>query len=316
MTAAARGSGGIRTEALSRDFGSVRALDGVTLDIPGGTVFGFLGPNGAGKTTTIRLLLGLLAPSAGRADVLGFDTMTGADEIRARTGALLEHPGLYERLSAEDNLEFYGRVWQLPAAPRRERIRELLSRLGLWDRRHEVVRGWSRGMKQKLAIARAVLHRPQVVFLDEPTNGLDPAASAALRQDLADLATREGVTIFLTTHNLVEAERLCSLIGIIRRGKLMALGHPSELRAGNGVERARVVGRGFTDTLVSAVRARAEVTSVSVEGEALTVELAPGARVAGLVTLLAAGGAEIEEVQRHRPSLEEVYLALMGEEAS
>lgn len=310
----ARSSGGIRTESLARDFGPVRAVDDVSLDIPAGTVFGFLGPNGAGKTTMIRLLLGLLAPTGGRAEVLGFDTMSRADDIRERTGALLEHPGLYERLTAEDNLEFYGRVWRLPATERRERIRELLSRLGLWERRREVVRGWSRGMKQKLAIARAVLHRPQVVFLDEPTNGLDPAASAALRQDLADLAAREGVTIFLTTHNLVEAERLCSLIGIIRRGRLLALGHPAALRAGNGAEQARIVGRGFTEALVSAVRARSEASSVSVVSDALLVELAPGAPVSGIVTLLAAGGAEIDEVQRLRPTLEEVYLTLMGEE--
>lgn len=167
----------IRTVNLSRDFGNVQAVDNLSLEVPRGIVFGFLGANGSGKTTTIRLLLGLLEPTSGRAEVFGFDTRLQANEIRRRTGALLEHPGLYERLSAEDNLEFYGRVWRLPTARRRSRIKELLSNLGLWQRRHESVGSWSRGMKQKLAVARAMLHCPPLIFLDEPTNGLDPVAA-------------------------------------------------------------------------------------------------------------------------------------------
>jgi len=164
----------IRAEKLTRVFGAVRALDGLDLEVPPGIVFGFLGPNGAGKTTTIRLLLGLLEPSGGRAAVLGLDTRSGADGIRDRSGALLEHHGLYERLSAEDNLAFYARAWRLSGDARRRRIRELLESLGLWERRAEPVGRWSRGMKQKLAVARALLHRPSLLFLDEPTAGLDP----------------------------------------------------------------------------------------------------------------------------------------------
>src|SRR5271168_3023834 len=149
----------IRAEGLTRSFAAVRALDSLTLEVPAGAVFGFLGPNGAGKTTTIRLLLGLIEPTSGRADVLGFDTRTQGAEIRARAGALLEHTGLYERLSAEDNLRFYGRVTHMPKADLDQRIRELLKHLGLWDRRKEEVVKWSRGMKQKLAIARAQIGR-------------------------------------------------------------------------------------------------------------------------------------------------------------
>jgi len=214
----------IHTENLTRDFSTVRAVDRLSLEVPTGTTFGFLGPNGAGKTTAIRLLLGLLEPTAGWAEVLGFDTRTQADEIRARTGALLEHHGLYGRLSAEDNLEFYGRVWRLPRVERQARTRELLTHLGLWERRKEKVGTWSRGMKQKLALARALLHRPSLIFLDEPTAGLDPIAAAAVREDLAALAAREGVTVFLTTHNLSEAEKLCHQVGVIRQGKLLAVG--------------------------------------------------------------------------------------------
>jgi ABC-2 type transport system ATP-binding protein len=200
----------IRIEQLSRTFqvgsGTVTALSELSLEIQRGAIFAFLGPNGAGKTTTVRLLLGLLEPTAGGAHVLGHDVRTDAARIREKSGALLEHDGLYERLTALDNLEFYGRAWRLPRAERRQRARELLERFGLWERRMDAVNAWSRGMKRKLALGRALLHRPAVVFLDEPTAGLDPGSAAALRDDLAGLASGEGATIFLNTHNLAEAE--------------------------------------------------------------------------------------------------------------
>ena len=221
----------IRIENLTRDFGSVRAVDGLSLEVPSGIIFGFLGPNGSGKTTTINLLLGLLEPTNGQAEVLGFDTMNQADEIRTRVGALLEHPGLYEQMTAEDNLEFYARVWRMPAADRQARIKELLTGMGVWERRKDRVGTWSRGMKQRLALARALVHRPTLVFLDEPTAGLDVMAATEVRSGLAALAAREGVTVFLTTHNMAEAEKLCSLVAVIRQGKLLAVGHPDELRA-------------------------------------------------------------------------------------
>ena len=186
----------ILAESLTRDFKSVRAVNELSMEVPAGTVFGFLGPNGSGKTTMIHLLLGLLEPTAGKAEVLGFDTRTQADEIRSRSGALLEFSGLYERLSARDNLEFYGRVWRMTSQDRKQRTKELLDHIGLWDRRNEVIGKWSRGMKQKLATARAIYHRPSLLFLDEPTAGLDPVAAAALRDDIASLAAREQVTVF------------------------------------------------------------------------------------------------------------------------
>ncbi|MCX7681970.1 MAG: ABC transporter ATP-binding protein, partial [Anaerolineae bacterium] len=252
----------MHTDNLTRDFDTLRAVDTLNLEVPRGIIFGFLGPNGAGKTTTIRLLLGLLEPTAGRAEVLGFDTRTQADEIRSRTGALLEHHGLYERLNAEDNLEFYGRVWHISAGARQARIRELLSHLGLWERRKEMVGNWSRGMKQKLAIARALLHHPQLLFLDEPTAGLDPVAAAALREDLATLAAREGVTVFLTTHNMAEAEKLCQIVGVIRKGQLLAVGSPAELRTMRGAPRVEMIGRGFSEEALTSIRARPEVSRV------------------------------------------------------
>ena len=226
----------IRMENLTRRFGAVRAVDDLSLEVPAGKVFGFLGPNGSGKTTTIHLLLGLLAPTAGRAEVLGLEVRGRGhgQAVRARTGALLEHSGLYEQLSAEDNLEFYGRVARLPAMERRHRIKEALDDMDLWDRRHERVKKWSRGMKQRLAVARAMLHRPLLLFLDEPTAGLDVLAAKALRDDLSAPVERHGLTVFLTTHNMPEAERLCSQVAVIRDGRLVDVGPPEELRAKAG----------------------------------------------------------------------------------
>jgi len=305
----------IRTENLGRDFGAIHALDSLSLQVPAGIIFGFLGPNGAGKTTCIRLLLGLLEPTRGRAEVLGHDTRTQADEIRQRTGALLEHSGLYERLSAEDNLEFYGRIWRLPVAVRRTRIKELLSHLKLWERRDEAVATWSRGMRQKLAIARALLHRPELVFLDEPTSGLDAVAAAALRDDLSALVAREGVTVFLTTHNLAEAEKLCQQVAVIRQGKLLALGHPNELRASIGGSRLEVVGRGVTDQILADLRARPEVASASLANGRLLIELRQELDSAHLVSDLVRAGVQVEEVLRGKASLEDVFLALVEEES-
>jgi len=302
-------------ENLSRDFDhKVRAVDNLCLKVPKGIVFGFLGPNGSGKTTTIRLLLGLLKATSGQASVLGFDIQSQADEIRCRTGALLEHSGLYERLSAEDNLEFYGRVWRLPPAQRRTRIRELLSALGLWQRRQERVGGWSRGMKQKLAVARAMLHRPPLIFLDEPAAGLDPIAAAALCDDIIEMVTREGVTVFLTTHNLAEAEKLCALVGVIRQGKLLAVGHPDELRSKIGSPQVEICGHGFNEQVLELLRVQPEVSAAELQNGRLLIHLHQKTNVAPLVSLLVKTGIQVEEVHKSKATLEEAFLKLMEAE--
>ena len=304
----------IRTEHLSRFFSTVKAVDDLSLEVPAGIVFGFLGPNGAGKTTTIHLLLGLLEPTRGQASVLGFDTRTQADEIRTRIGALLEFAGLYERMTAEDNLDFYGRIYHMPAAERRARIKELLTHLDLWDRRKDLVGKWSRGMKQKLAVARALLHHPPLIFLDEPTAGFDPVAAAALRNDLASLVAREGVTVFLNTHNLTEAEKLCALVGVIRQGKLLTVGNPDELRLRNGSPQAEIVGQGFTDKTLALLRERPEVANAELHNSHLTIELRGESKIGPLVSLIVRSGGEVEEVRRGKASLEDVFLTLMEEE--
>ena len=304
----------INIDNLSRKFGSVHALDGLSLEVPSGIVFGFLGPNGAGKTTTIRVLLGLLEPTGGRAEVLGFDTRTQAAEIRAQTGALLENTGVYEQMTVEDNLEFYGRVNYMEIPDREKRIKELLTGIGLWERRKERAGDWSRGMRQKLALARAMMHRPPLVLLDEPTAGLDVSSAVAVREDMAALASREGVTIFLTTHNMAEAEKICGRVAVIRAGKLVAVGHPDELRAQAGSPRVEIVGRGFTQETMAKLLERPEITAVENQNGHLTIELNQPSDPAPLVSYLVSEGAQVEEVHRGSASLEEVFLTLMEEE--
>jgi ABC-2 type transport system ATP-binding protein len=304
----------IHTEHLCRSFGTIKAVDGLSMDVPAGIVFGFLGPNGAGKTTTVHLLLGLLEPTEGKARVISFDTRSQADEIRNRSGALLEFSGLYERMSAEDNLDLYGRIYRMTGPERKARIKELLTHLNLWDRRKEKVGNWSRGMKQKIAIARALLHRPPLVFLDEPTAGLDPVAAAALHADLTSLVANEGVTVFLNTHNLAEAEKLCAKVGIIRNGKLLTIGSPDELRLRNGGHKVEIIGKGFNENTLTLLQARTEVKQAEFQNGRLIIELHGENKIGPLVTLIVQSGAEIEDIARGGESLEDLFLTLMQEE--
>jgi ABC-2 type transport system ATP-binding protein len=304
----------IHTEQLCRSFGTIKAVDGLSMDVPAGIVFGFLGPNGAGKTTTIHLLLGLLEPTRGKARVMGFDTRSQADEIRNRSGVLLEFSGLYERMSAEDNLDLYGRIYRMPGPERKARAKELLTHLDLWDRRKEKVANWSRGMKQKIAIARALLHRPPLVFLDEPTAGLDPVAAAALHTDLTGLVANEGVTVFLNTHNLAEAEKLCAKVGVIRNGKLLTIGNPDELRLRNGRHKVEIIGNGFNQETLTLLQARPEVKQAEFQNGRLIIELNGENKIGPLVTLIVQSGAEIEDISRGGESLEDLFLTLMQEE--
>ena len=304
----------IQTTQLTRSFGALKAVDRLTLEIPRGTVFGFLGPNGSGKTTTIRLLLGLLDADQGSAQVLGFDTKRQPDEVRVRCGALLEHHGLYERLSAAENLDYYGHIWHMSKADREKRIRELLEPLDLYDRRAEPIGRWSRGMKQKLAVARTLMHHPELIFLDEPTAGLDPVASSALREDLETLVRQEGVTIFLTTHNLAEAEKLCNQVGVINHGQLLAVGSPTELRSKTSAPRLYVTGNGISAQILDDVKNNALVKKVQQQNGRLTLDLEDLTRSHEIVTQLVNAGVQIDEVRKEQADLEDVFLQLIEEE--
>ena len=282
------------------------------LEVRQGEVLGLLGPNGAGKTTTVRLLTALIRPSEGTATVDGFDVRAEPEHVRARVGVLTETPGLYDKLSATANLDFFARLYGLSAARRAEQIDRYLRLFGLWERRHDVTGTFSKGMKQKLAIARALLHDPSVVFLDEPTAALDPEAAFVVR-DAIETLRRAGRTIVLATHNLDEADRLCDRIAFVRGG-LLRVDSLARLRGSLG-RRGLVVRLGFVpaDGLLDEVRAVLGVEGVERVDGGLRVTADPADPVApAVVRALVAGGADILEVRVERISLEDIYFEIMG----
>ena len=301
----------IHTDRLTRKFQNICAVDSLNLNIERGTIYGLLGPAGSGKSTVVRLLLGLLEPTAGRARVLGLDPTREGAAVRAQCGVVLQSPSLYGRLSVEQNLDFFGRIWGLKAQERAARGAELLEHFGLWERRGETASRLSRGMQQRLALARAMLPRPALLFLDQPTAGLDPSLADPLRRELATLAAEEDVTIFLTTETLADAQQICERIGLIRNGQLMAEDSPSALsRRGVGV-RLEIVGSGFTEAMIALVGRRREVRSIEPEPDRLWIDLQSDAHAAPVVNLLVESGAQVEEVLRHAPTLESVYRAIL-----
>jgi len=285
------------------------AVDALTFTVERGEVFGFLGPNGAGKTTTIRMLAALIAPSAGTATVNGYRLGENNTAIRGSVGILTESPGLYENLSARKNLRFFAELYGVenPAA----QIEKYLRQFGLADRGDETVGTFSKGMKQKLALARAMLHEPPILFLDEPTSGLDPSAAKTVRQAI-EMLSGAGRTIFLNTHNLNEAERLCDRIGVLNRGKLVALDTPAALRQRLFGQAVAVRLENPTPQLTEQVTQLPFVRRVNLANDTLAVTLADAAaQIPDLVAALVGFGARIRSVAEQTHSLEEVYLSLV-----
>jgi ABC-2 type transport system ATP-binding protein len=287
-------------------------VDHLNLALPQGQVFGFLGPNGAGKTTTVRMLAAIIAPTAGTATVNGHTLGEGNSDIRRSVGILTETPGLYDKLTAMQNLEFFAGLYEVPGPRARQQAERYLKLMDLWERRDDRVGGFSKGMRQKLAIARALLHDPAVVFFDEPTAGLDPEASRTVHDFIRQLRS-EGRTIFLTTHNLSEADALCDLIGVFRT-RLLTLGSPQQLRS-------RLFGTGTMVTLagdaqrwVEAVKALPFVKHVTAHDGTLSMALDDPEKMNPLlVQTLVTAGAQVRYVQPTSHSLEEVYLQLVSE---
>ncbi len=310
----------IRAQGLTKEFGGgdsrVRAVEGLELSVNEGEVFGFLGPNGAGKTTTVRMLTTLISPTSGRAWVDDIPLGSGRDgAVRARIGVLTESPGLYERLTARRNLQIFAELYGCERP--REQVEKYLKLLGLWDRRDSVVGTFSKGMKQKLAIARALVHEPPVLFLDEPTSGLDPEASKTVR-DFIDSLRGQGRTIFLCTHNLDEAERLCDRVAVFQR-RLIAVDTPGALRARVFGRRTRVQLAPDSDApslaaVLSAVPGLGPTeTDVGPEGRpGLVVTVGePESQNPLIVRTLVEHGADVEYVTELSHSMEEVYLRLL-----
>ena len=307
----------IETEGLTRVFGSTTAVEGLTLSIREGEVFGFLGPNGAGKTTTVRMLCTLIAKTKGMARVNGLDISdpNEAMKIRQIVGLLPEAPGLYERLSAYRNLDFYAKLYGLDEIQRRESIERFLKLLDLWERREDSVATFSKGMRQKIVIARALLHDPLVLFLDEPTAALDPEAAKTVRDFILELR-KERRTIFLNTHNLDEAGRVCDRIGIIRT-KLIAVGTPNELSDRLWKRNTVVNLVSLEDNVVEAVKRLDVVQNLRASNNSLICEVDnPEEANPYIVEAIVKAGGRIRSVGELQRSLEDVYLKLIKEEPS
>ncbi len=288
----------------------VVAVDQLTLDVRRGEVFGFLGHNGAGKTTTVRLLNGVLAPTGGRMRVLGYDPVEDGALLRRYTGVLTETPSLDEQLSGRENLAIYARLYGVPEAAVEGRVRELLEEFGLDARATDLVGGYSRGMKQRLALARTLLHRPTLIFLDEPTAGLDPVATRRVHELVTRLSRRGGRTIFLCTHNLMEAQRLCHRVAVIEHGRLVAMGTPEDLARDlrHGVRLQVELEACDPDALPLPSDARD--VHWDAEANVLSLWVPQRAAIPDLVASLVAAGCRVYRVAPEEPTLEDVYFAL------
>jgi len=297
---------------LSRSFGSFSAVEDLSLSIERGEIFGFLGPNGAGKTTTMRMLTGLISPTRGTAKVDDLDVshLQNIPQIHRNVGVLPEVPGLYENLSAYRNLDFYGRLYGLKDPKLRERIMSLMQTFELWDRREDQVQTFSKGMKQKIAIIRCLLHDPEYLFLDEPVSGLDPEASKTVRDFILELK-KNGKTVILSTHNLDDADRLCDRVAVIRKN-LLALDTPLNLRTRMFKRTVVFHLKEADDSILPKLKALSFVQSVERSGNKLVLDLDnPEENNPEILELLVKSGYKVQFVGEIRHSLEEVYLKLV-----
>jgi len=298
----------IKTEKLTKKFNSTLAVDGLDLEVNEGEVFGFLGPNGAGKTTTVRMLTSLIGPTSGSAVVNGFRLGEHDTEIRQSVGILTESPGMYDNLSAEFNLEIYANLYDVKDP--KGQVEKYLRMLGLWERRQDEAGTFSKGMKQKLAIARALLHEPRILFLDEPTAALDVEASHLVHEFIEELS-KKGRTIFLCTHNMDEADRLCDRIGVFKT-RLLVVDTPANLRSQLFGHKVVFHLAKAGESLAAAVSALPNVHEAKVVENKLLVNLDdPAAQNPEIIRILVGAGADIQFVGELRHSLEDVYLQLV-----
>ncbi len=307
----------IQLQDLSRSFGSNCAINGVSFTVEEGEVFGILGPNGSGKTTLVRLLNGVLAPTSGTATLFDRDVTVDGPYIRARTGVLTETPSLYERLTAKKNLSFFGRLYGIPDADLTGRVNRILALLDLAERADEPVGGFSRGMKQRLAIARALIHDPQIIFLDEPTSGLDPESSRQVDGIIQDISSDKGKTIFLCTHNLAEAQHLCSRVAMINKGRVLALGSIRELteRLWNAVPVEMEFLTAPPEAVIRNIRTIDGVMIDRINENTLTFRVSGKHLIPLVIGAAMHNGGEIFRVTPRNYSLEEIYFAVQKQGA-
>lgn len=302
----------VQTQGLCRYFGSNRAVDDLTFDVYAAEVFGFLGHNGAGKTTTVRLLNGVFAPTSGRLEVLGLSPVEDGPALRKQTGVLTETPALDERLTAYDNLSIYASLYGVADAQRRDRVHTLLAQFDLADRATDKVSGFSKGMKQRLALARALVHDPRILFLDEPTAGLDPVATAQVHELIRHLSQDEQRTVFICTHNLNEAQRLCHRVGVMEQGRLIAIGQTDELaqRAGIQIQLEIEVEAAQLVQAAQLLRNHYPDLEIAQQEQHLSIRKAERAIIPELIHVLVNNEMSVFRVSPETPSLEDVYFAL------
>jgi ABC-2 type transport system ATP-binding protein len=306
-------SNGIEVERLVREFkAGPRAVDGIDLAVRPGEIYGFLGPNGAGKSTTVLMLTTLLPPTAGTARVAGHDIVRDGAAVRREIGAALQEAALDPLLTAREHMRLQTTLQGVPKAQRRARGDELIERLGLGDAADRKVREYSGGMKRRLDLALALVHGPRVLFLDEPTTGLDPSSRADLWEEVARLARDDGVTVFLTTQYLEEADVLADRVGIIDRGRIVAEGTPDALKGEIGRPTVQVLPVERADRGAAEEVLRAFGAAVPAPPGAAAVRLQPGHDLAGVVRALDARGIAVQDLQLHQPSLDDVFLAKTG----
>ena len=248
----------ISVESVTKKYGNFTAVDTISFSVHRGEIFAFLGPNGAGKTTTIKMLTTLLEPTSGKIDLNGFDPVHDQDAVRKSFGIVFQDPSLDDDLTARENLEFHGVLYHVPTELRRKRIEELLKLVELWDRKDSFVKEFSGGMKRRLEIARGLLHHPKILFLDEPTLGLDPQTRNHLWGHILELNRQEGVTVFFTTHYMDEAERTATRVAIIDHGKIVTAGTPNELKARTGKNTLEEVFLTLTGNVIRAEESTAQ----------------------------------------------------------
>jgi len=300
----------IRLEAISKQLGGREILKGVSFAVKQGDIFGYLGPNGAGKTTTIRILLGLLKPTSGRAHILGEDV--SKDEARRKVGFVLESDGLYENKTAEENLTYYARIYEV--AEPAERIDRILELVRLQDRAKDKIGTYSKGMRQRLALARAMIHDPELLVLDEPTAGVDPSGQIEVREVILNMAYKEGKAIFLSSHNLGEVQRICNRIALIDRGEIKLYGELEQLRRERSVNEVEIeTTEAIAEPLFTELKSLSHLGLRERKDKSLTFVLQEGVRVPDIVSLLVRRGVEIEGVSRKEASLEEIYSAMLKE---
>jgi ABC-2 type transport system ATP-binding protein len=309
MTDASPASAMVHVEGLSRSFGQIEAVKRVSFDIAQGEIFGFLGPNGAGKSTTINMLCTLLRPTAGQASLNGFDVERERSDVRRSIGLVFQQPTLDEYLSAEQNLRFHAYAYGIPKQLRDQRMRELLEMVELWDRRGSAVRTYSGGMKRRLEIARGLLHHPRVLFLDEPTLGLDPQTRRSIWDYLLELRKRESLTIFLTTHYMDEAEN-ADRIAVIDHGEIQALDTPAGLKAMVGGDLV-TVGAADLDAAVDEVRERFGLEATR-GGDTITFHVDGGESF--LPDFVRGFSQPVTSIGLRKPTLDDVFLEVTGRE--